>query len=160
MSILKIGDNAPDFKNLPIDSNKTVSLSDYKGGKIVLYFYPKDDTSGCTKEACAFEENLKALCKLNVAVIGVSKDSVKKHNKFKEKYSLTFPLISDEDSDLCERYGVWKEKSMYGRSYMGIERTTFLIDENGIIEKIWAKVKVTGHVDDVMTSLKELSDAA
>ena len=97
---------------------------------------------------------------MNVAVIGVSKDSVKKHNKFKEKYSLTFPLISDEDSDLCERYGVWKEKSMYGRSYMGIERTTFLIDENGIIEKIWAKVKVTGHVDDVMTSLKELSDAA
>ncbi len=159
MTTLKIGNKAPDF-SLPGDGDTTISLKDYKGQKLVLYFYPKDDTSGCTKEACAFEENLKAFSKLNVAVIGISKDPVKKHDTFKEKYKLTFPLLSDENSDLCERYGVWKEKSMYGRKYMGIERTTFLIDETGKIEKIWPKVKVTGHVEDVLSTLQNDKAAA
>lgn len=159
MSELKIGDKAPDF-SLPADGDKTVSLGDYKGQKLILYFYPKDDTSGCTKEGCAFEENLKTLCKSNTAVVGVSKDSIKRHDKFKEKYDLTFPLISDEESDLCERYGVWKEKSMYGRKYMGIERSTFLIDEEGKIKKIWRKVKVTGHVEEVLEAAQGKAEAA
>ena len=159
MTTLKEGDKAPDF-SLPADGDKTVSLSDYKGKKLVLYFYPKDDTSGCTKEACAFEDNFKKLEELNAEVVGVSKDTVAKHDKFKAKYNLTFPLISDAESDLCERYGVWKEKSMYGRKYMGIERTTFIIDETGTIEKVWSKVKVTGHVEEVLETLDRISQKA
>lgn len=154
MSELKVGDKAPDF-NLPADGNSTVGLSDYKGRKVVLYFYPKDDTPGCTKEACGFNENLKAFQKLGTDVIGLSKDSVKKHDKFKQKFSLTFPLASDESGEVCEKYGTWIEKSMYGRKYMGIDRATFLIDENGKIEKIWRKVSVTGHVEDVMKAIKD-----
>ena len=154
MSALEIGSKAPNF-NLPTDGNGKVKLSDYKGQKLVLYFYPKDDTSGCTKEACNFKENLKAFEKLGVAVIGVSKDSVAKHDKFKEKYKLNFPLASDEECKVCDAYGVWVEKSMYGRKYMGIERATFLIDEKGKIEQIWRKVKVPGHVEDILKSLKE-----
>ena len=150
---LKIGDIAPDFK-LPADGGTEISLSDYKGQKAILYFYPKDDTPGCTKQACGFTENLSTLNKINAAVIGASKDSVAKHDKFKAKYDLNFPLVSDENSDICERYGVWKEKSMYGKTYMGIERTTFLIDENGKIEHIWAKVKVPGHIDDVIATIE------
>lgn len=152
MTVLKEGDTAPDF-TLPADGGKTISLKDYKGKKLVLYFYPKDDTSGCTKEACAFEANLAKFSASGATILGVSKDSVKRHEKFKEKYNLTLPLLSDENSDMCERYGVWKKKSMYGREYMGIERTTFLIDEKGKIEKIWHKVKVDGHVDDVLSSV-------
>ena len=154
MTELKVGAKAPDFK-LPGDNGTTVNLADYKGQKVVVYFYPKDDTSGCTKEACGFNDNLKKLEKLATAVIGISKDSVKKHDKFKEKYGLTFPLASDENSDTCEKYGVWVEKSMYGRKYMGIERATFLIDEDGKIEQIWRKVSVTGHVEDVMKAIKD-----
>lgn len=153
---LEIGDTAPNF-TLPTDGNGEISLSDFKGQKIVLYFYPKDDTPGCTKESCAFNENLTALNKMNTQVIGLSKCSVKKHDKFKEKYGLTFPLASDENNTVCESYGTWVEKSMYGRKYMGIDRATFLIDENGKILDIWRKVKVTGHVDAVIKKIDSLS---
>lgn len=154
MTTLLVGDKAPDF-DLPTDGEGRISLKNLKGEKVVLYFYPKDDTPGCTKESCSFNENLSAFNKLGTQVIGISKCSVKKHDKFKAKYDLNFPLASDEDGDVCERYGVWKEKSIYGKTYMGIERSTFLIDENGNIEAAWRKVKVPGHVEDVMEVLKE-----
>lgn len=154
MSELNIGDKAPSF-DYPTDNDGKASLDDYKGKKLVIYFYPKDDTPGCTKESCAFNENLTQLNKLNVDIVGVSKCSVKKHNKFKEKYGLQFPLLSDENGTMCEDYGVWTEKSMYGKKYMGIERSTFLIDENGVIEKIWPQVKVAGHVDEIIEYLKK-----
>lgn len=153
MSALEIGNIAPDF-TLPTDGEGEITLSDLKGQKVVLYFYPKDDTPGCTKESCAFNDNLSALNKLNTAVIGASKCSVTKHDKFKAKYGLTFPLVSDENGDVCEQYGVWKEKNMYGKKFMGIERSTFLIDEDGKIEQIWRKVKVDGHVDAVIEALR------
>lgn len=156
---LKIGQKAPAF-TLPTDGNGKISLSEFKGQKVVLYFYPKDDTPGCTKESCSFNENLKAFNKMGVQVIGLSKCSVKKHDKFKEKYALKFPLASDEESDICERYGTWVEKSMYGRKYMGIDRSTFLIDENGKIMQIWRKVKVPGHVEEVMETIKEAETKA
>ena len=153
MADLQIGDLAPDF-TLPTDNDGELTLSSLRGQKVVLYFYPKDDTPGCTKESCAFNDNLSALNKLNVQVIGLSKCSVKKHNKFKEKYGLNFPLASDENSEVCETYGTWVEKSMYGRKYMGIDRATFIIDEEGKIANIWRKVKVTGHVDEVIKTLE------
>lgn len=159
MSIPKVGAKAPEI-NLPADGGGTVRLKDYKGQKVLLYFYPKDDTPGCTAESCSLSENLSKLNKLDCAVIGVSKDSVKKHDKFKAKYDLKFPLASDEEGDVCERYGVWAEKSMMGRKYMGILRTTFLIDENGIIEKVWENVKVDGHTDEILEALKESKKAA
>ncbi len=159
MSELKIGNKAPDF-TLPTDGGGTVKLSSYKGQPVVLYFYPKDDTSGCTKEACDFRDNLTAFKRLKVQVIGVSKDSIKKHDKFKEKYELNFPLASDEDGKVCDKYGVWVEKSMYGRKYMGIERATYLIDAEGKIAHIWRKVSVTDHVEDVLKVFKELRKAA
>jgi peroxiredoxin Q/BCP len=159
MSELKVGDKAPDF-NLPGDGNSTVNLSDYKGRTVVLYFYPKDDTPGCTKEACGFNENLKAFEKLDAAVIGLSKDSVKKHDKFKQKFGLNFPLASDETGEVCEKYGTWIEKSMYGRKYMGIDRATFLIDPQGNIAQIWRKVSVTGHVDEVTKAIQEANKKA
>ena len=149
---LEIGNKAPSF-NLPSDNEGQISLDDFKGKKIVLYFYPKDDTPGCTKESCSFNQNLTQLNELNVKVVGVSKCSVKKHNKFKDKYDLKFPLLSDENDDMCERYSVWKEKSMFGKKYMGIERSTFLIDEDGKILKIWRNVKVAGHVEDVTDAI-------
>lgn len=153
MTTLKEGQKAPAF-TLPADEGKTVSLKDYQGQKLVLYFYPKDDTSGCTAQACAFTEGQPAFRKLKTAVLGVSKDSIAKHQKFREKYALNFPLASDEDGKVLEKYGVWVEKSMYGRKYMGIERTTFLIGEDGRIEKIWNKVKVPGHIDEILAVLK------
>ncbi len=159
MSELKIGNKAPDF-TLPTDGGGSVKLSSFKGQPVVLYFYPKDDTSGCTKEACDFRDNLTTFKRLKVQVIGVSKDSVKKHDKFKEKYELTFPLASDEDGKVCDKYGVWVEKSMYGRKYMGIERATYLIDAEGKIAHIWRKVSVTDHVEDVLKIFKELKKAA
>lgn len=152
---LKIGDPAPDF-TLPTDGGGTVSLATLRGKKVVLYFYPKDDTSGCTKEACGFRDALPDFSKTTATVIGVSKDSVRAHDKFKAKYSLPFILASDENADTCERYGVWAEKSMYGRKYMGIERTTFLIDEKGVIRGIWPKVKIDGHVDAVLAAAQAL----
>jgi peroxiredoxin Q/BCP len=152
MNVLKIGDQAPDF-TLPADGGDTISLSDFSGQKVVLYFYPKDDTPGCTTESCDFNAALPDFDTLGAVIIGISKCSVAKHDKFKAKYGLNFKLTSDADGDVCERYGVWAEKSMYGKKFMGIERTTFLIDENGKIEKIWDKVKVSGHVDDVRQAL-------
>ncbi len=150
--MLKPGDKAPDFK-VESDSGETLSLKDLKGMKVVIYFYPKDNTSGCTKEACNFRDGIKSFKKKNTFVIGVSKDSVASHKKFKEKFELPFVLLSDETASMIKDYGVWKEKSMYGRKYMGIERTTFLINEKGIIEKIWNKVKVPGHVDEILNNL-------
>lgn len=149
------GDNAPDFK-LPTDGGGELSLSAFNGSKVVLYFYPKDDTSGCTKEAMGFRDALPAFETAGTRVIGVSKDSVARHDKFKAKYDLDFPLVSDEDGSLCEAYGVWVEKSMYGRKYMGIERSTFLIDGDGRIARVWRKVKIPGHVQEVLAAAKAL----
>jgi peroxiredoxin Q/BCP len=146
------GDKAPDFK-LKDDSGKTVSLSDYKGKQVVLYFYPKDMTGGCTKQACAFRDGLPKLTKSGAVVLGVSADSVESHQKFKKKESLNFPLISDPDRKALEAYGVWQEKSLYGRKFMGIVRSTFLIDGAGKIAKVFPKVKVDGHFDAVLASL-------
>lgn len=156
---LKEGDKAPSI-DLPTDGGGQFKLSDLKGQKVLVYFYPKDDTPGCTAESCSLSENLSQLNKLNCAVVGISKDSVKKHDKFKAKYNLQFPLASDEEGDVCERYGVWGEKSMMGRKYMGIERTTFLIDEKGTIEKVWPKVKVEGHTEEIIEALKQNKKAA
>ena len=138
------------FKGLDADGNeREYSLNDFNGKKTVLYFYPKDNTSGCTQEACDFRDNMNRLTKY-ADVVGVSPDSIKSHKSFKEKQELNFPLISDPEHLLAEKFEVWKEKSMYGRKYMGIERSTFILDENGNIEKEWRKVKVKGHVDEVI----------
>ncbi len=152
---LKVGDKAPNFK-MPTDGNGSVSLADLKGKNVVLYFYPKDDTSGCTKEACGFRDTLPDFKKVKAAVIGVSRDSVASHDKFKKKYELPFVLGSDTDGKTSEAYGTWVEKSMYGRKYMGMERATFLIDGNGVIQGIWRKVKVPGHVEEVLKAVKGL----
>jgi peroxiredoxin Q/BCP len=152
---LDAGDKAPDF-TLPTDGGGSISLKDLKGKKVVLYFYPKDDTPGCTKEACGFRDSLPDFYGVDAVVIGVSKDSVAKHDKFKAKYELPFTLVSDEDGSLCEAYGTWVEKSMYGRKYMGIDRATFLIDGQGAIARVWRKVKVTGHVEEVLAAAKAL----
>jgi peroxiredoxin Q/BCP len=149
---IEVGDKAPDF-TLPTDGDGTVTLSKLKGKKVVLYFYPKDDTSGCTAEACAFRDLFPRFKKMDATVIGISRDSVKSHDKFKKKYELPFTLASDEAGKVTEEYGVWVEKSMYGRKYMGIERATFLIDEKGKVQQIWRKVKVPGHADEVMKAV-------
>lgn len=152
MSQLQVGDKAPDF-SLPDGAGGTVSLKDLKGKKVILYFYPKDDTSGCTREACSFRDNMSRVKKKGAVVVGVSTDGVDSHRKFAEKYDLTFPLASDEKRELVNAYGVWKEKSMYGRKYMGTERTTFVIDEKGKITHIFPKVKVEGHVEEILAVL-------
>lgn len=131
---------------------KEISLNDFKGQRVILYFYPKDNTSGCTQEACDFRDNINRLTSY-ATVIGISPDSIKSHKSFKEKHSLNFILLSDPEHKLAEKFEVWKEKSMYGRKYMGIERSTFIIDKNGKIEKEWRKVKVKGHVDEVIEYL-------
>lgn len=159
MTELKIGDQAPDF-TLPTDGDGEITLSDLEGHKVVVYFYPKDNTPGCTTQSCSFNDALPEFDKLNCKIIGISKCSVKKHDNFKAKYGFKFPLASDENADTCERYGVWKEKSMYGKKFMGIERSTFLIDENGNITAIWHKVKVKDHVEEVQNTLNELAKAA
>lgn len=152
--MLEVGNKAPDFSLLNQDEKK-ITLKDYVGQKVVLYFYPKDDTSGCTKEACSFSDDLPKFSKVDAVILGVSPDSVKSHKKFSEKYKLKFDLLADDEKDLVEKYGVWKEKSMYGRKYMGVERTTFIIDEKGKIKKIFNKVKVDGHNKEVLEALKE-----
>ena len=159
MTTITEGSKAPDI-NLPTDNNGHFNLADMKGRKVLVYFYPKDDTSGCTKESCSLSENIKSFEKLDCVILGISKDSVKSHDKFKKKYDLQFALASDHQGDVCERYGVWIEKSMYGRKYMGIDRTTFLIDESGNIEKIWSNVKVDGHTEDIMDALNAKKRAA
>jgi thioredoxin-dependent peroxiredoxin len=150
--MLKVGDKAPNFK-LPTADGKVISLKDLKGKKIVLYFYPKDNTSGCTKEACSFQENITAVKKKGAVLIGVSADSVASHANFAAKYDLSFPLLSDESKEVINAYGVWKEKSLYGRKYFGVERTTFVIDESGTIKNIFTKVKVNGHTKEVLSVL-------
>ncbi|NWH09008.1 MAG: peroxiredoxin [Alphaproteobacteria bacterium] len=149
------GVKAPAF-SLPADGGAKVSLKDFNGRILVLYFYPKDDTTGCTKEAIGFSEKLPDFTKAGAAVIGVSKDSIAKHDKFKEKHDLSITLASDEEGKVIEAYGAWVEKSMYGRKYMGIDRSTFLIDGKGIVRKVWRKVKVPGHVEAVLAAVKAL----
>jgi peroxiredoxin Q/BCP len=151
---LKVGEKAPDFTTAD-DSGEKLKLSKFKGKKVVLYFYPKDDTSGCTKEACAFRDGISEIRKRGAVVLGVSADSVESHQKFKKKYDLNFPLLADPDKEIVKAYGTWKEKSMYGRKYMGIERTTFIIDEQGKITHIFPKVKVPVHYDEVLDALQD-----
>lgn len=152
--MLNVGDKAPDFQAKD-DQGNDVSLKSLRGSTVVLYFYPKDDTTGCTAEACDFRDNYKLFHKQGVVVLGVSPDSEKSHQKFKTKYELPFPLIVDEDKTIVSAYDVWKEKSMYGRKFMGVERTTFVIDEKGVIQKIFPKVKVKNHVQAVLEALAE-----
>ena len=153
---LNIGDAAPDF-TLPASGGRSVSLAGLKGKPFVLYFYPRADTPGCTKEACAFQEALPQLGKTGVTIIGVSKDSMKAIEKFAEKFSLTFPLAADPEAAVIVAYGAWQEKSMYGKKYMGIERSTVLVDANGKIAHIWPKVKVPGHADEVLKAVQALT---
>jgi len=152
MAELKPGDTAPDF-DLPTDGAGRVALADLKGQTVVLYFYPKDDTSGCTTEAIGFSEMRQQFDDAGAIVIGVSKDSPSSHDKFKSKHELTIKLASDESGEMVERYGVWVEKSMYGRKYMGIDRATFLIGPDGAIKQVWRKVKVPGHVAEVLKAV-------
>ncbi|MEE9330479.1 MAG: thioredoxin-dependent thiol peroxidase [Parvularculaceae bacterium] len=152
---LSIGDKAPAF-TLETDTEGTISLKDLKGQKVVLYFYPKDNTPGCTKQAIGFTDELKAFAKAGAKIIGVSKDSLQKHANFRAKQGLKLALGSDPDGIVLEAYGVWVEKKLYGRQYMGIERSTFLIDEKGKIGDIWRKVRVAGHVDKVLDAVKAL----
>jgi peroxiredoxin Q/BCP len=153
MTDLKPGDRAPAF-TLPTDGGGLVSLTDYTGVHLVLYFYPKDDTPGCTTEAIGFSEHLKDFEAAGARVLGVSKDSPKRHDKFKAKYGLGFTLASDEIGEMIEAYGAWVQKQLYGRDYMGIDRSTFLIDPFGTIKAVWRKVKVPGHVDAVLAAAK------
>ena len=153
--MIEVGQKAPAF-TLPQEDGGTVSLSNYAGKRLVLYFYPKDDTSGCTKQAVAFSDHLDTFRSANTEILGISRDTPQKHAKFREKHDLTVPLASDEDGEVLGRYGVWVEKNMYGRTYMGIERSTFLIDEDGVIRDIWRKVRVPGHVDEVLEAVRGL----
>lgn len=152
---LKPGDPAPKF-NLPIAGGGRISLASLKGQRVVLYFYPKDDTSACTQEALNFTEKLAEFASANAAVVGVSRDPVEKHDKFAAKYGLKVHLASDAEGEVCSSYGVWVEKNMYGRKYMGVERATFLINEKGKIAQIWRKVRVPGHVEAVLEEIKAL----
>ena len=153
--MVEVGKKAPSFSLKDQDGNK-VSLNELKGKNVVLYFYPKDNTSGCTKEACNFRDHFPNFGRLDAVIIGVSPDSVESHKKFATKYNLPFRLLSDEKKELVEKYGVWKEKSMYGRKYMGVERSTFIIDKTGRVRNIFRKVKVADHNKEVIKALKEL----
>lgn len=150
--MLKIGDQAPVFTGID-DQGKEVELKNFRGKKVILYFYPKDNTPGCTQESCDFRDVISRFKKKDTVVLGVSPDSVASHQKFKVKFSLPFPLISDEDHKIAMAYGTWQEKSMYGKQYMGIVRSTFVIDGNGLIFQVYEKVKVKGHVDEVLKTL-------
>jgi peroxiredoxin Q/BCP len=150
--MLKEGDKAPAF-SLPDSTGKTISLKDFKGKKLVLYCYPKDMTPGCTAEACSFRDNIDEIRAKGAEVVGVSADPVKLHQKFTEKFELNFPLLSDESKEMLKEYGIWKQKSFMGKKYMGIERTTIVIDEKGVVKKIFPKVKVLGHTKEVLQYL-------
>jgi peroxiredoxin Q/BCP len=152
--MLQAGDKAPEF-DLPTDTGR-VSLAGLKGKKIVLYFYPKDDTSGCTSEALQFSSEVEEFAKLGAVIVGVSKDSAASHAKFRKKHDLTVELAADTTGEIVETYGAWVEKSMYGRKYMGIDRSTFLIDGEGVIREVWRKVKVPGHIKAVLTAARAL----
>ncbi|MCZ0810739.1 MAG: peroxiredoxin [Pseudomonadota bacterium] len=149
------GNIAPDF-TLPRDGGSSVTLSALRPAPVVLFFYPRDDTSGCTKEALAFTALKDAFGEAGAQVLGISRDSVEKHQKFRDKHDLGVPLLSDADSDICEQYGVWKQKSMYGKTFWGIERSTFLIDGEGRIARAWRKVKVPGHAEEVLEAVRAL----
>jgi peroxiredoxin Q/BCP len=153
---LEVGQQAPEF-NLPTDDNESVSLESLKGKKAIFYFYPKDDTPGCTKEACAFRDELDSLTQLGVEVIGVSPDSHSSHDKFRAKYNLNFKLASDEDHSVAESYGAWGEKNMYGKKFMGLIRSTFVIDEEGKIAKTWYNARVKDHVAKVKEFVESMS---
>jgi peroxiredoxin Q/BCP len=150
------GDKAPDF-SLPADDGSTVTLDSLRGKKVVLFFYPKDNTPGCTKEACGFRDAFPAFGKIDAVVLGVSPDSLDSHRKFKQKFQLPYRLLSDEGHRLADAFGVWKQKSMYGLKFMGIERTTVIIDRNGRVARIFPKVKVPGHVEEVEKAVRELA---
>jgi peroxiredoxin Q/BCP len=150
---LKVGDKAPDF-SLPSGAGQTITLKSLRGKQVVLYFYPKDDTPGCTKEACSFRDEITQIEKAHAVVLGISTDGLASHQKFSKKYGLPFALLSDESLVAAKAYGVYKQKSMYGRTYWGIERSTFVVDETGKLTAIFRKVKVDGHVEQVMTALK------
>ena len=156
---IAVGDPAPPF-SLRTSDGKTVTLSDFLGKHIVLYFYPKDDTPGCTKEACSFQANRAQLTKSDAVVLGISRDDTVSHQRFATKFHLTFPLLSDPDALVCKAYGVYKQKSMYGRTYWGIERTTFIIDAQGRMARIFPKVSVDGHTEAVLDALRELQRAS
>ena len=151
----EIGENLPNF-TLPRDGGELLSKADFAGKKLVLFFYPRDDTSGCTKESIEFSQQLAAFEDAGAKVVGVSADSVKSHDKFVSKHNLAVPLLSDEDTGFLQAVGVWKEKNMYGRKFMGIDRTTFLVDQTGVVAQRWNKVKVPGHVDDVLAAVQAL----
>lgn len=146
---IKVGDKAPQFTALT-DDDQSLSLSELGGKSVVLFFYPKDMTPGCTNEACDFRDSYKKFLDINFEIVGISKDSVKRHKQFKEKFNLPFSLISDEDGSICEAYGVWQEKKNYGRTYMGIVRSTFLIDPEGLVTAIWQNLRVKGHINNVL----------
>ncbi len=150
------GDKAPDF-TLAADDGAKIKLSSLRGKPVVLYFYPKDDTPGCTREACAFRDRKTALAKLGAAVLGVSADDVASHVKFRDKYELNFPLLADVDHKVAEKYGAWREKNMYGKKSMGIQRSTFLIDSEGRVARVWKKVSVDGHDEQVLEAIKALA---
>jgi len=150
---LELGDKAPDFA-VPDQDGTKVTLKEFKGKQVVLYFYPKDDTPGCTKESCDFRDSMAAIKKSGAVILGVSLDGQASHQKFIKKFSLPFPLLSDEDKTVSKAYGVYKQKSMYGKTYWGIERSTFVIDKDGTLKRIFRKVKVDGHVDEVLAALK------
>ncbi|MBH68481.1 MAG: peroxiredoxin [Rhodospirillaceae bacterium] len=152
---LSNGDEAPLFEAMT-DGVGKFSLSKTRGSNVILYFYPKDDTPGCTKEACEFRDAFPDFSSLDAKIVGVSRDTVAKHDKFKAKYGLPFQLVADLDGSVCEAYGTWVEKSMYGKKYMGIERATFLIDKQGVIRGIWRKVKVKGHVEEVLNASRSI----
>lgn len=153
--MIETGNQAPSF-SLPDQTGETIHLENLKGKWVVLYFYPKDDTSGCTAEACSFRDNMGVLKSEDVAVLGVSPDDVKSHKKFADKYQLNFPLLADTDHSVCEAYGVWQEKSMYGKKYWGVARTTFIIDGDGVVRKVFEKVKPESHADEVLQAIREL----
>lgn len=152
---IEVGQKAPDF-TLKTDSGSKIKLSELRGNPVVIYFYPKDDTPGCTREACAFRDRTKELEKLGATVLGISPDSVESHGKFRDKYNLNFPLLADEGHRVAEKYGAWREKNMYGKKTMGIQRSTFLIDAEGKIARLWKAVKVDGHDQQVIDALKQL----
>ncbi|VVC76719.1 Putative peroxiredoxin bcp [Aquicella siphonis] len=151
---LKIGDPAPEFTLATDIEGKEVTLADLRGKKVVLFFYPKDSTPGCTKESCDFRDQFDTFKQRKVEVLGISRDSTKSHARFREKYALPFTLLADTNGDVCESYGVINKKSLFGKTFLGIQRSTFLIDEAGIIRAIWRKVKVPGHVEQVLDELK------
>ena len=152
---VEAGKKAPDF-TLPADGGRKVKLSGLRGKPVVLYFYPRDDTPGCTREACAFRDRKKELAELGAAVLGVSTDTVESHEKFRDKHGLNFPLLADAEHKVAEKYGAWREKTRFGKTSMGIQRSTFLVDADGVVRKVWKSVKVDGHDEQVLSALRAL----